>query len=444
MIQTITPIEACNTALDLFGAMIMLVIAITHIRRKTNHRRRSDRVLSYLIMCYLVAIIADAGTWYFLSVSAESMLFRVCLIIDYTFMQATLVLFHAYILEMLESKIKGPRHLYYMAVMCSVILVLFWIASYWTGWFYMFGEHGYVHGKYHIYSQLPVIIFILFDVWILILSKNKIPRKDAITWFCYGIIASCAIFVGAFVKFVILYVTVTVLIVLVYLQIDMQRDIIFARQEAELSKMRVQIADSKTRVVMSQIKPHFLYNSISAIMGIEGNPKETKKALLDFGKYLRGNLEALDHEELIPFSKEMEHVKLYTSLEMLRFDDVFVEYDIQIEEFEVPPLTIQILVENAIKHGVSGKVGGGNVTIRTFEREDGYCIQVEDDGIGFVKEDLYEEQDGIRIWSDGGCHIGLKNVELRLELVQGKLDITSEKEVGTTVSIWLPKNVKRG
>lgn len=298
MIQTITPIEACNTALDLFGAMILLVIAITHIRRKPNHRTHSDRILSYMILCYLVAIITDAGTWYFLSVSAESMLFRVCLIIDYAFMQATLVLFHAYILEMLESKIKGPRHLYYMAVMCSVILVLFWIASYWTGWFYMFGENGYVHGKYHIYSQLTVIIFILFDVVILILSKNKIPRKDVVTWFCYGIIASCAIFVGAFVNFVILYVTITILIVLVYLQIDMQRDIIFARQEAEISKMKVQIADSKTRVVMSQIKPHFLYNSISAIMGIEGNPKE------------------------------MEHVKLYTSLEMLPFEPLRRRMDI--------------------------------------------------------------------------------------------------------------------
>ena len=189
------------------------------------------------------------------------------------------------------------------------------------------------------------------------------------------------------------------------------------------------VAEQRFNSMISQLQPHFIYNALSAISEIEGVPATAQKAISDFSGYLRENLDAMTSPELVSFAKELSHIEKYIALERLRFGDkVNMVYDIRFADFMFPPLTVQILVENAIKHGITKRYEGGTVTISTKE-ENGECIiTVGDDGVGFdTKAEI------------AGNHFGIENVRKRLEYsVGGTLQIDSEIGVGTTATITIP------
>ena len=112
-------------------------------------------------------------------------------------------------------------------------------------------------------------------------------------------------------------------------------------------------AQQRIKIMVSQIQPHFLYNTLTTIQALcDTDPKTAKSVTEKFAVYLRQNLDSLESAELIPFSKELEHTKIYSDIEMIRFDNISVEFDTPFTDFYVPPLTVQPLVENAIRHGV--------------------------------------------------------------------------------------------
>ena len=197
---------------------------------------------------------------------------------------------------------------------------------------------------------------------------------------------------------------------------------------------RAMMAEQRIQIMLSQIKPHFLYNSLGAIEELcDSDPRMAKKATVKFSQYLRGNMDSISAEGTIPFKKELAHTKLYLELEQFRFEDALqVRYDITCTAFSIPTLTLEPLVENAVRHGVRGKeTGMGVVTVSTRERPDCYEISVSDDGPGF---------DPASVPSDGMSHIGIRNVRDRLRRVcGGTLEIESAIGEGTTATIRLPK-----
>ena len=157
------------------------------------------------------------------------------------------------------------------------------------------------------------------------------------------------------------------------------------------------------------------------------------KAIADFSRYLRHNMDSLSINRPIPFSEELEHVKHYVSLQQLRFGDALdVRYELSCTDFELPTLTLQPLVENAIRYGVrKNKYGEGTVVIRSEEFPDHYEIHVIDDGPGFVPDQLPD---------DGMSHTGIINVRQRLERIcGGELRVLSGPDQGTDAAIILPK-----
>ena len=201
----------------------------------------------------------------------------------------------------------------------------------------------------------------------------------------------------------------------------------------ELSSKSAELVEQNVTMLLSQIQPYFLYTSLKSIARIEGNPPETKNALNEFGKYLKGNLNTITQKSAIPFSKEMEHVQTYVKLEKLRFKEKLrIKYDIQSTDFEVPALTLQMLVENAIKHGVTIREEGGTVNVRTYDEGDDHVIAVIDDGVGF--------DTSVPPSDESRSHVGIINVRQRLkELVGGTLDIQSEIGKGTVAIVKIPK-----
>lgn len=207
--------------------------------------------------------------------------------------------------------------------------------------------------------------------------------------------------------------------------------ITYRKQKAELKEIEHQLALSRTMTMMSQIRSHFVFNVLNAISGMcKYDPEMADDTVVCFARYLRNNIDIMEDDKSIPFSKEIEQLEDYVTLEQIRFGDKIEFYtDIETDRFVIPPLILQPIVENAIKHGVSKKMTNGNIILRVREEDGNVIITVEDDGVGFDMSELTKEKS-----------VGLRNIRFRLaQLAGGTMDIQSKVGVGTTVTITMPK-----
>ena len=205
--------------------------------------------------------------------------------------------------------------------------------------------------------------------------------------------------------------------------------------EMERVVLNAKLAESRISTMMSQIRPHFIYNTLGSIEQLcKLDPPKAGELVHNFAKYLRGNFGELDNPKPILMSQEMEHVHHYVRIENVRFPDMTFTFEMNSEDFKIPALTVQPIVENAIKHGLMKLPKGGTIHVVSYETESDYCISVVDDGIGFDKNALLDERK----------HVGLRNIRERLKvMVNGTLEIDSEIGAGTKVLIKIPKEVKK-
>ncbi len=196
------------------------------------------------------------------------------------------------------------------------------------------------------------------------------------------------------------------------------------------------LKEQQLRIMLSQIQPHFLHNSLATIKELcETDPQAAADAIGKFSLYLRNNMKGMEKIDRIPFEKELEHTKTYLELEQLRFgSELEITYDIKCTDFSLPALTLQPIAENAVRHGARGKLPPvGKVCIATQDCRDHYEIRVSDNGPGFSKDDAG--------YSKEGDHIGVANVRERLKSVcGGDLKIETSPETGAVVTLWIPKD----
>ena len=199
----------------------------------------------------------------------------------------------------------------------------------------------------------------------------------------------------------------------------------------DAAENNAKLAESRITTMMSQIRPHFIYNTLGSIEHLcQSDPLKAKELVHNFAKYLRGNFGELDNPKPILMSQEMEHVRYYISVENIRFPDMTFTFEMNSDDFLIPALTVQPIVENAIKHGLMKLSKGGVVHVVSYETETHYGISIEDNGVGFDTEILINDRE----------HIGIRNIRERLKvMVGGTLDIASTPGVGTKVVITIPK-----
>ena len=203
------------------------------------------------------------------------------------------------------------------------------------------------------------------------------------------------------------------------------------RASIRAAKLEKELEDSRIAIMLSQIKPHFLYNVLNTIYHLyRKEPETAQEAVSSFAEYLRCNMLSIEKSEPIPFSEEYQHIQTYLSLEQIRFrGKLDVIYDVEVTDFKLPPLTVEPLVENAVKHGVTKKRGGGSVTVSTRRTDECVLVTVADTGVGFDPNTYME---------DGKPHVGIRNVSDRLRnMVGGSLSITSS-ENGTVAVVTIP------
>ena len=242
-----------------------------------------------------------------------------------------------------------------------------------------------------------------------------------------GVISACAL---------LLIIVISIAIIRWEMKRNVQSVLETQRIEAEKQAMEMRLQESQISIMLSQIQPHFLYNTLNSIYQLcETNPMRARSLVNSFSEYLRNNLSTLEEPGLITFETELSHVNTYLDIEKVRFEDTLeIEYDIKCVDFSLPVLTVQPIVENAVKHGTSKKRGGGTVRISTREDKESYIIEVSDTGCGF---------DSTMPKNDGKRHVGIENVKQRLSnMCGGSLSIESTVGKGTLATIIIPKGGK--
>ena len=210
-------------------------------------------------------------------------------------------------------------------------------------------------------------------------------------------------------------------------ELELQR----SRLEIEKNIVEEELKENRIAIMLSQIQPHFIYNTLGTIerMCLK-DPEKAFNLVRNFSLYLRGNFSELDSVTPIRFAEELKHVEHYANIEKVRFPDMSIEYDVETTDFVLPALSVQPLVENAIKHGLMRLESGGTVVIHSYETSTHFCVEVKDDGVGFDTEQPL----------DGKKHVGLRNIRGRLNaMVNGDLIVESQPGTGTRAVIMIPK-----
>jgi two-component system sensor histidine kinase YesM len=216
--------------------------------------------------------------------------------------------------------------------------------------------------------------------------------------------------------------------------------------EEQVTREQKQLRKAEFELLQAQINPHFLYNTLDAIVwsAEAGNQKQVVKMVGSLSEFFRSSLNK--GKELVRVREELSHARSYLEIQQIRYQDI-LSYEIEVPEelfeYEIPKITVQPIVENALYHGIKNRRGGGKITINGEEGDNDYRIIVTDDGIGMDSERLAQITEGLSGKNPGDVKIyGLYNVNERIKLFYGEeygISIESEYDKGTRVVIRLPK-----
>lgn len=423
--------QSIHIALLLWGCIFSLIAALCMFMSR-NFDKDKRRWMLWMQVCCATLMLNDALAWLFRGASGATgyWMVRISNFCVFALSDILLLLFHRYVCCYLfeQGRHRKKRSLRVTAVyFVGGLALLLVLLSQFTHLYYYFDAENYYHRNpaYFVSLILPMIGMLL-DLSLLIQYRKNISRDIFVSMISYIALPFLAAMIMLFyygISLVNLAISISMILMFVVAMVEQNRNL--ANKEKEAADLRISL-------MLSQIAPHFIYNTLTAIRRMcVKDPEMAQETITEFADYLRGNLDSLNQREPVPFERELKHLKCYTSIEEKRFGErLHVEYEINTEDFMLPALTVQPLVENAIKHGVCKKTGGGTVRIKTEERQGQIYITVSDDGVGFDPE---------TVETDGENHVGLKNVASRLKTMsEGCMEITSEAGKGTIAVIVLP------
>ena len=293
--------------------------------------------------------------------------------------------------------------------------------------FYFVTPDRQVHrGPWYPLMLLPVIAILLLDLAAVIGRRRLLSRKVYLSFFITLLPMTVTLLVQTFVDAFLLLDVCMVLSAL-----SMYGLVLSDQIEQDLCQQR-EIAQQRASIMVLQMRPHFIYNTMTSIYCLcSQDPEKAQQVVMDFTTYLRKNFTAVASAAPIPFSSELEHTRAYLAVEQAQYSkSLTIEYDTPHTFFRVPPLTLQPIVENAVKHGRDPNAGPLHISIRTRKTDTGSEITVSDTGCGYDPAD------------DSEPHVALKNIRQRLRLMcGGSLSITPNDGGGTTVTVTIPDSV---
>lgn len=434
MIQNVQQlINGMSIGLDTFSILVSLVLGYA-VFSEARAKKGISQFFFYITIANAVCALADGSIHLINAYSAISFVTARLYDLTYISFMVALMFFCFFQYSVMRQRVHVANGINYVAAFACGVPVIVWLVSLTqkNPWFYYVNEAGQICQTEYFWLTTLIPVGILVFNFIFILScRKELTAPELFAWISYElfplIVYLIYLFTGIFFESTV-YAAFALSLILLYIQIHLHEIRASIATENELRK-------SQMKLMVSQIQPHFMYNALNSIyVLIENDPEVAQEAVSTFSDYLRQNINSLKSDLPVEFSEELEHTKAYLYLEQIRFGEKLkVLYDIQAEDFKIPPLTVQPLVENAVKHGISSKPEGGVLKISSKETERYYEINIVDDGLGFDASGFAGD--------DKHTHIGLFNVNSRLvSMVHGNLNVQSVPGSGTICTITIPKD----
>ena len=305
-----------------------------------------------------------------------------------------------------------------------VYLALLILTQFTTGIYYFDLDGQYRRGPRYPVLLLPPVLLMGLNLISLLLRRRRLSRPRFSALLVYLLLPTLAMLIQMrFYGMYFIEFSTAVATIVLFLSILTDQTEEYVRQQGELARQRASI-------LVLQMRPHFICNTLMSVYYLcRQDVRKAQQVILDFTTYLRRNFTALSRAETVPFREELEHARAYLAVEQVRFEGMlFVELDAPHVNFRLPPLTLQPLVENAVKYGVDPELDPLTILVRTRETGDGSELVVEDSGPGPEPAD------------DGSPHIALANLRERLALsCGGSLTIAPRPGGGTVVTVRVPR-----
>lgn len=436
-------VQSIHVSMELWAAIFCVIMAVCLFFNKGMSRYKRTLLL-YMELSGAVLVGMDACAWAFRGYPGTRgyWMVRISNFMVFFMSDVILLIVHEYVCmniyathmeydgEDLKHRIlkirEAPfrvRIVYYVAIVGMILVIV----SQFTNLYYYFDEHNFYHrNTFYFVSLLVGFIAMAIDASLLIQNRAKMKKLVFVSLLSYlafpFLAAVCLVF----------YYGISLLNISIVLSFMCIFVVAMIEQGEELR-------DTRAELMVSQMQPHFIYNALTAIKYLcKHDPEMAAQTIDEFSGYLRGNIDSLTEKDTIPFEKELEHTRNYLAIEKKRFAErLNVTYQIETENFMIPPLTLQPIAENAVKHGICKKKGGGTLSIHVMETDHAYQIIVSDDGVGFDANVPVGARDGRK-------HIGIENVRERVkQRCRGTLKIESIPGKGTVVTIEIPKKQSR-
>lgn len=398
-----------------FGILVSLLIPMTDRWNK----RYFVTLFSLLLFCSITCFLATLF-WGNPRMAAAQ---RVVYFLEALSMSTLILIPTVFLLHNVGESIMNSPLFKAAAALLGIYYVMLIATQFTNVFYYVTPDNQYVRYPMFAVMVSPLAAIMILNVVCTIRKRRKLSKRYFWGLMVYLMPMTAAVIFHMFYDADVLIVLFMLLFALIMFYLILADNIDqFMRQQRE-------IANQRASIMVLQMRPHFVSNAMMSIYYLcDKDPQKAKQVTLDFTAYLRKNFTALASEDTIPFTSELEHTRAYLAVEQAQFEDsLFVSFDTPHTLFRVPPLTLQPIVENSVKHGLRASNDPIHISVVTRKTDTGNEIIVEDDGPGFDPVD------------DNEPHIALDNIRQRLEwMCKGKLMIAPREGGGTSVKVTIP------
>ena len=413
------------------AALLLSVMGLWFTSVISGIDRWSKRFFMSFFIIFLLGCLSGILEIVFQSYIVPSTVFCILLILENLLLTLLLPMLTIYLLHCCDESLRSSKLLRVVFGLYVVSFALFVSAFlFFDGFVCITPENQYYRGPLYPLLLIPTVMIPLLNLAGTIKRRKQLSHKTFLAFLIAILPIAIALTVYLFVDFYpfveISYVLSALAMYSLILSDQIEQD---HRQQQEIVRQQREIAHQRASVMVLQMRPHFIYNTLMSIHSLcRLNPRKAEQITMDFTNYLRRNFNAVASENTVPFSTELEHTRAYLAVEQAQFDDMLiVEWDTPYTQFRLPPLTLQPIVENAIKHGMDPDSEPLHISVRTRHTDSGTEIIVDDSGPGFDPSD------------ESKPHTTLKNIQQRLEMMcRGKMRIMPRNEGGTTVIVTIP------
>lgn len=419
---------------DIFAFLVLLAILIH--QKKINDKSTGTLLFCHLCISVAVQLILDGIAWtidgkqgnfFYALNSIIEMLYYLCSLFICFFW-----FLYAYY-KVNESLDKLRKHWYIVTAPLVIEFLLIIFSPRYKIIYYINDNNFYQRGNYFFVSLFVHYIYTLYSFVLWISATIKAKDKSKKKLFMQVAILQMLPIGGTILQFAFTQLTVQWIsyalgLLILYLLLQTRKE---KEQNLYVEHIRYELLERDVSVMKNRIQPHFLYNALNVITyECEKNPAKAESLLQNFSNYLRANLNSLSQDTPIPFINELDHVKDYMSIETTRFPKVHIDYNIEFEDFSLPSLTLQPIVENAVNHGLYENDSIGNISIHSYCENNTAVITIADNGTGFKMPEQNTESNTFS---------GLKNIQKRLEyMCKGIMTVESVIGKGTIVTLSIP------